>query len=103
MYLGRIVESADATVLFEKPMHPYTERLLKSIPKLGIKARVRLEAIEGTVPIPLDPPTECGFYSRCSKAMEGRCNADVPALVELEDGHFVRCFLFSQEKEPIDD
>jgi oligopeptide/dipeptide ABC transporter ATP-binding protein len=102
MYLGRIVESAATTALFEKPMHPYTERLLKSIPKLGRKARVRLEAIEGTVPIPLDPPAECGFYSRCSKAMEG-CNADVPALVEMEDGHFVRCCLFSQEKEPIDD
>lgn len=103
MYLGRIVESADTMTLFEKPMHPYTELLRRSIPKLGRKARVRLDAIEGTVPLPLDPPAECGFYTRCPKAIEGRCNSDVPALVEVESGHFVRCFLFSKEKEPIDE
>jgi len=102
MYLGRIVESSDTEALFEKPMHPYTVRLLRSIPKVGRKARIRLDAIEGTVPIPLDPPWECGFYSRCPEAMDGSCNREVPALVEAESGHFVRCFLHSKEREAKD-
>ena len=99
MYLGRVVERANTIELFKRPMHPYTSRLLKSIPKVGRKARVRLEAIKGTVPIPLDPPRECGFHSRCPEAMEGKCNVDIPALVEMSEGHSVRCFLHSDEKE----
>ena len=103
MYLGRIVESAGTEALFERPLHPYTVRLLRSIHKVGKKARVRLDAIKGTVPIPLDPPRECGFFSRCPEAMEGMCNRGVPALVEVEEGHRVRCFLRSREVEPIDE
>jgi oligopeptide/dipeptide ABC transporter ATP-binding protein len=98
MYLGRIVESADTLTLFENTMHPYTELLLKSIPRLGKMARARLEVIEGTVPIPLDPPKECGFFSRCPKRMVGICDKEIPTLVEREQGHFVRCFLFGNEK-----
>ena len=103
MYLGRIVESAGTDDLFERPLHPYTVRLLRSIPKVGKKARVRLDAIKGTVPIPLDPPRECGFFSRCSEAMEGMCDRGVPALVEVEESHRVRCFLHSREVDPIDE
>lgn len=102
MYLGRIVESAETVAIFEKPLHPYTARLLKSIPKVGRKARVRLDAIEGTVPIPLDPPWECGFHSRCPEAIDGTCDREVPALMEVEEGHFVRCFLHSTEREARD-
>jgi oligopeptide/dipeptide ABC transporter ATP-binding protein len=80
-------------------MHPYTENLMKSIPKVGKKARTRLEAIKGTVPIPLNLPRECGFYPRCQKAMEGVCNKGVPALKEVEEGHFVRCYLYHKENE----
>ncbi|HUV06747.1 MAG TPA: ABC transporter ATP-binding protein [Spirochaetia bacterium] len=101
MYLGRVVESTSTGALFEKPMHPYTIRLLRSIPKVGRKARVRLDAIKGTVPIPLDPPRECGFTSRCPEAMAGVCDRDIPALVEMEQDHHVRCFLHSREKEPV--
>ena len=103
MYLGRAVEHATAIDIFDHPMHPYTTLLLKSIPKIGKKARVRLDAIKGTVPIPLDPPRECGFYSRCPEAMEGKCNVDIPALVEPRPDHKVRCFLHSEEKEAIDE
>lgn len=102
MYLGRIVESADTETLFENPLHPYTARLLKSIPKMGKKAKVRLDAIKGNVPVPLDPPRECGFYSRCLEAMTGICNTAIPGLVEIEEGHSVRCFLHSKEKEAHD-
>jgi oligopeptide/dipeptide ABC transporter ATP-binding protein len=100
MYLGRVVEQASAKELFKNPLHPYTRRLLKSIPKLGRKARVRLDAIEGTVPIPLDPPRECGFFSRCPERMVGRCDKEQPALVDVTGGHKVRCFLHSEEIEP---
>jgi len=99
MYLGKVVEFAKARTIFHKPMMPYTESLMKSIPKVGRKARQRLEAIRGTVPIPLNLPRICGFYDRCNKAMEGVCNKAVPALKEIEEGHFVRCFLYHREEE----
>ena len=99
MYLGRIVEKGTAGQIYKEPAHPYTERLLKSIPKLGKKARVRLDAIKGTVPIPLDPVPQCGFFSRCPAAMVGKCDRLIPALVRRPDGHEVRCFLHSEETE----
>jgi oligopeptide/dipeptide ABC transporter ATP-binding protein len=94
MYLGRIVEQASAEVLFHNPAHPYTIRLLRSIPKLGRKVPgVRLDAIKGNVPVPLDLPDECGFASRCLECDKGKCGSGIPPMVEVERGHFVRCFL----------
>lgn len=103
MYLGKVVEQARTVDLFKNPLHPYTRALLKSIPKVGRKARIRLEAIQGNVPIPIDPPLACGFYSRCKDAMTGTCDIAVPALVELEPEHYVRCFLHSDQRESIRD
>jgi len=102
MYLGRVVEKGTVRQIFKDPLHPYTERLLKSIPRLGKKAGLRLDAIKGTVPIPLDPPARCGFYSRCPVAIEGVCDRLIPALVEPQragDGHQVRCFLHDRTEE----
>ena len=99
MYLGRIVEFADTRTLFKNPQHPYTISLFKSIPGIGRKARTRLEAIKGNVPIPLDPLPQCGFYGRCPCAMNGTCDTAVPGLTEIEEGHMVRCFLHSSVKE----
>jgi len=95
MYLGRIVESTDVDDLFYNPLHPYTQALLKSIPRVGKKSRARLESIEGTVPLPLDLPVGCGFYARCPRAKEGICNKDMPPLVEAKKKHRVRCFLYN--------
>lgn len=93
MYLGRVVEQGSAKQIFNQPMHPYTIRLLKSMPKLGRKiAGARLDAIQGNVPVPLDPPDECGFRTRCLEAC-GACAKGVPEMVEVEPGHFVRCIL----------
>jgi peptide/nickel transport system ATP-binding protein/oligopeptide transport system ATP-binding protein len=78
MYLGRMVEMGSAKEIFKNPLHPYTNRLLKSIPKLGRKTGQRLDAIKGNVPMPLDLPEECGFYSRCLEAKEGLCNRCIP-------------------------
>ncbi len=98
MYLGRIVEMADTHTIFKQPLHPYTQRLLKAIPNLTSRHSVRLENIAGNVPVPLDPPAECGFYSRCILAKDGLCNASIPPLVEIAPGHHVRCFLVADGK-----
>lgn len=99
MYLGRIVEQGTARQIFHSPLHPYTRGLLKSIPMLGRKARVRLDAISGTVPIPINPPWRCGFWNRCPDRKPGHCDVALPALVDMGDGHRVRCFLHSDEEE----
>ena len=92
MYLGRVMEQGTAEQIFLHPQHPYTVRLLRSIPKLGRKIPgARLDAIQGNVPVPLDPKDECGFYSRCEEREAGVCDCAVPPFVEVEPGHLVRC------------
>ena len=100
MYLGRVVEHGATKEIFKNPLHPYTRLLLKSIPRMGQDSSQRLDTIEGTVPIPLDPPRECGFFSRCPEAIEGKCNANIPALLEINPGHQARCYLHSDKSEP---
>jgi len=102
MYLGQAVESATTQQVFADPLHPYTQKLLRSIPKPGERAE-KLEVISGTVPSPIDLPRQCGFVSRCPSAMPGLCDKEMPALYEKEEGHWVRCFLYSKETEPEDE
>jgi peptide/nickel transport system ATP-binding protein len=99
MYLGKIIESAPADVLFRTTLHPYTTALMRSIPRVEQRTRSRLDAIEGSVPVPLNLPRQCGFFPRCGRAIRGTCDAHVPALVEVAPGHNVRCFLHSPERE----
>jgi len=94
MYLGRIMEYADVDTLFHDPWHPYTRALLASIPEVGKEARSRLTTIPGTVPVPIGLGKGCGFYSRCEVAMEGICNVKDPPMVEVREGHQVRCFKY---------
>lgn len=98
MYLGRIVEAGPVREIFHNPQHPYTIRLMQSIPRLGEETS-RLSTIAGTVPIPLDPPAICGFLERCPDRIEGVCDQAIPALVDLQPHHAVRCFLHSQQTE----
>ncbi len=100
MYLGMVVEQADVRATFRDPLHPYTRQLLKSIPRIGRKARQRLDAIEGTVPIPLNLPAQCPFVERCPEAIDGVCDAAVPELYEPHPGHLVRCFLYEPDGTP---
>ncbi|MBL8117007.1 MAG: ABC transporter ATP-binding protein [Anaerolineae bacterium] len=96
MYLGRIVEQSTVDDLFYAPRHPYTQALLKSIPRIGKKAKHRLESIQGSVPVPINTPTGCGFVSRCPVAIHGLCDRVNPPLVPVDNGHSVRCFLYPE-------
>lgn len=96
MYLGRIVEQSDVDSLFYAPRHPYTQALLKSIPRIGKTAKRRLETIQGNVPMPINTPPGCGFFARCPVAIAGLCDRVDPPLVELDSGQRVRCFLYPE-------
>jgi len=99
MYMGRIMEQGRVQDIFSNPRHPYTRGLLSSIPHIdGLKQR-RLTAIEGVVPDPYDPPPGCPFCDRCPSFMAGVCDQAMPALVDQNNDHYVRCFLYSSTTE----
>ena len=92
MYAGKVVEEASVERLFANPRHPYTQGLIRSIPRLDMAAtrKRRLETIAGVVPKLLDPPAGCRFAPRCRLATD-ECRRVQPALRELEPGHKVAC------------
>ncbi len=92
MYAGVVVEEAPVEALFARPLHPYTQGLIRSIPRLDLAATEhrRLEAIPGTVPSLLHPPQGCRFAARCRFAIPA-CTAGQPALRELSPGHKAAC------------
>jgi oligopeptide transport system ATP-binding protein len=93
MYLGRIVELAPASAIYDAPKHPYTKALLSAIPVPDpTRARART-VLEGDVPSPLAPPSGCRFHTRCPIAKKGLCDVSDPAMEEKADGHFVACHL----------
>ena len=91
MYLGRVVESADTERLFAAPNHPYTQALLREVPRLETR-RSTFKPIEGEIPSPLDPPTGCHFHPRCPHAT-ARCRDEQPALKEVQAGWWSACHL----------
>lgn len=103
MYAGQIVELAEVKTLFDKPMHPYTQGLMDSIPVLG-NVKENLEVIPGTVPNMIDLPTGCRFAPRCRARIEKQltiCTDSEPDLLSIERMHPVRCWLYqSAENHP---
>jgi peptide/nickel transport system ATP-binding protein len=91
MYLGRIVETAPTEELFSTPNHPYTQALLREIPRLETRHSA-FTPIEGEIPSPLDPPKGCHFHPRCPHAMD-RCRQEIPTLKEISPGHTSACHL----------
>jgi oligopeptide/dipeptide ABC transporter ATP-binding protein len=92
MYLGKIVEAAPVTELFDHPGHPYTRGLMKSIPSLTMTGKDRLIPIKGVVPELSEIKEGCGFEPRCPHAMK-ICRGQVPPLKEVAPGHTVACWL----------
>lgn len=91
MYAGRIVEGADVRTIFNNPVHPYTQALIGSLPKLEEDVE-RLYSIEGQPPALYDLPPGCSFAPRCPHAME-ICSTEYPPVFEPNGGHVVRCWL----------
>ena len=92
MYASRIAEVAETAKLFADPLHPYTQGLLKSLPRLGCSSK-RLETIAGNVPDPLHFPTGCKFHPRCPLGCnDKRCQSIEPQLKEVDQGRLVACW-----------
>jgi oligopeptide/dipeptide ABC transporter ATP-binding protein len=93
MYVGRVVELAEAEQLYEHPRHPYTGALLSAVPKPsseGVFRRQRI-VLKGDVPSPVDPPAACVFHPRCPRMRPGHCDVDPPELRPFEPGHVAAC------------
>ena len=93
MYLGMVAEYTDTESLFDRPLHPYTQALLQTVPSLVGTPRTRLRSLEGVVPELKEAPTACVFADRCDRAFD-RCNREVPPVLTAENGHEVRCWLY---------
>ncbi len=91
MYLGRVVESTATENLFDEPNHPYTQALLREVPRLESRHSEFLP-IKGEIPSPLDPPSGCHFHPRCPDAMQ-RCRIETPVLKEIQPGWTSACHL----------
>jgi peptide/nickel transport system ATP-binding protein len=92
LYLGRLQELGPADVVFDGPHHPYTEALLSAVPTIdgGGRERIRLE---GEVPSAASPPSGCVFHTRCPRKVGPICEEVEPPLVEVEEGHLMRCHI----------
>ncbi len=93
MYAGKIVEYGTSEQVFLNPLHPYTQGLLKSIPK--IRSKEKIEWIPGVPPGLANPPPGCRFHPRCPYAMDV-CRREEPPMIEVEPGHYVACWLHSK-------
>jgi peptide/nickel transport system ATP-binding protein/oligopeptide transport system ATP-binding protein len=94
MYAGRVVEEALTATLFENPLHPYTQGLLRSVPRMGQRARhgrERLAEISGVVPSLYELPEGCAFHPRCREA-DKICRRQAPQIKELGGGRRIRCW-----------
>jgi oligopeptide/dipeptide ABC transporter ATP-binding protein len=96
MYAGYIVEYTDVYTFFRKPLHPYAQALLKSIPRIDVETK-RLKIIKGLVPNLLDIPSGCPFHPRCEFCFK-LCTEKMPKLKKVGKNHMVRCHLFGGNK-----
>jgi peptide/nickel transport system ATP-binding protein len=97
MYLGRIVEEASSEDIFRRPLHPYTQALVSSVPVPGTALKDRI-ILQGEPPNPAARPSGCAFHPRCGLATE-RCRQDVPAFVTVELGRKAACHLVPAASE----
>ncbi len=93
MYLGKVVELAEAKAIISAPKHPYTQALISAVPVVDPDSKRQRIILAGDVPSPMDPPSGCPFHPRCPVAELPRCQAEAPPLRELSPGHWVACHL----------
>jgi oligopeptide/dipeptide ABC transporter ATP-binding protein len=99
MYLGQIVELAENRTLYSRPRHPYTKALISACPVPDPHLKREKIILQGDVPSAVDPPSGCYFHTRCPEAMDV-CSRRMPALIENEPGHFVRCLRVQDSVSP---
>ncbi len=92
MYVGKIVELSETETLLYHPLHPYTEALVSAIPPADPEIQPNRIVLQGDVPSPANPPAGCIFHPRCRYAVD-RCQQELPALQEVEAGHYAACHL----------
>lgn len=98
MYLGNVCELASSKDLFHEPLHPYTQSLLKAVPRLKIqKDDEEEEILQGEVPSAINPPSGCPFHTRCHACME-ICKKEAPTFQQVKPNHFVSCHLYQNQK-----
>jgi oligopeptide transport system ATP-binding protein len=97
MYLGKLVEMADAEEIYRRPLHPYTQALISAVPvpEPGIEKQRQRIVLEGDVPSPLNPPTGCRFHTRCPYVMP-ECKEREPQFKDVGNNHFVACYLMDK-------
>ncbi len=96
MYLGNLVEYGPTDMIFNNPLHPYTQALLSAVPVPDPDAKMKRIVLEGSIPSPAHPPKGCKFHTRCAKCMEC-CKSIPPKMIEMEPDHFVVCHLYDDE------
>ena len=103
MYLGKLVEVAEAKTIYDEPLMPYTKALISAVPVPDPKVEATRQRIvlEGDVPSPIDPPSGCRFHTRCPYVIDA-CKQVVPPLVEIKPNHFAACIRISPEQPHIE-
>jgi peptide/nickel transport system ATP-binding protein len=95
MYSGRVIEESPVRELFKNPKHPYTQGLIKAVPKKEVE-RGGLIGIPGMIPNLIDPPQGCRFHPRCDHVMD-RCHQSIPLITSVGEQHSASCFLYEDE------
>jgi len=93
MYLGKVVELAEAKTLLRAPKHPYTQALISAVPEFDPDTKRKRIVLPGDVPSPIHPPSGCPFHPRCPVAEKPRCQKEIPPLREVTPGHWAACHL----------
>jgi oligopeptide/dipeptide ABC transporter ATP-binding protein len=103
MYLGKLVEIADAKAIYDNPLMPYTKALMSAVPVPNprIEATRRRLVLEGDVPSPINPPKGCRFHTRCPWAVP-ECRQTEPKLQEIQPNHWAACIRISPEQPHIE-
>jgi peptide/nickel transport system ATP-binding protein len=96
MYLGKIVEMCDMDDLVKEPLHPYTRALMAAVPVPDPTSRRVEVKVKGEIPSPVNPPPGCRFHTRCPEYIGSICKTVEPALIEIKNGHYTACHLYSK-------